>query len=81
LDLFLSKTRYVAGDELTIADFSVITSLTFAEVMDYSLKNYKNITSWQDRLKSELSYYHECHDQGNKEFREWLNSLIEKPLL
>ena len=41
LDGFLSKQKYVASDDLTIADFSVLSSITQLEAMDYKLDSYK----------------------------------------
>jgi glutathione S-transferase len=41
LDSFLSTQSYVAGDDLTVADFSILASITQLEAMDYKLVSYK----------------------------------------
>ncbi len=41
IDGFLGETSYAAGSELTIADFSILASLTQLEAMDYKLTSYR----------------------------------------
>ena len=40
LDLFLEKTPYVAGAHLSIADFSILASVTQLEGMEYKINSY-----------------------------------------
>lgn len=51
LDLALQDQKYVAGDELTIADFSVMASVTFCELGAFPLENYENISRWMELCK------------------------------
>ncbi len=41
LDGFLGTQSYIAGDFLTVADFSVLSSITQLEAMDYKLPSYR----------------------------------------
>ena len=42
LDGFLASKRYVASeDDMTIADLSILASVTQLEAMDYKLSSYK----------------------------------------
>ena len=41
LDGFLIEQSYIAGDFITIADFSILASLTQLEAMDYKVSSYK----------------------------------------
>jgi len=41
LDGFLEKQEYVAGSALTIADLSILASITQLEAMDYRLTGYR----------------------------------------
>jgi len=71
LDLFLENNRYVSGDHLTIADFSILGSVTQLEGMDYRITSYGNLYKWVERLKKELPYYEECNAGGIEAFRAW----------
>ena len=41
LDGFLAKDNYIAGSFLTIADLSILASITQLEAMDYRLTGYR----------------------------------------
>eukprot|EP00088_Acartia_fossae_P009531 TRINITY_DN14637_c0_g1_i1.p1 TRINITY_DN14637_c0_g1~~TRINITY_DN14637_c0_g1_i1.p1 ORF type:complete len:232 (+),score=16.15 TRINITY_DN14637_c0_g1_i1:88-783(+) len=71
LDLFLQETRYVAGETLTIADLSVLGSITQLESMDFRIKAYGNVFKWVERLKLELPYYEDCNLVGIEKHRAW----------
>ena len=71
LDGFLAQQQYVAGDKLTIADFSILASVTQLESMDYKLSSYKHLSAWLERLKTELPYYNEVNGPGIEMFRAW----------
>lgn len=70
--MYLDETEYVAGDQLTIADFSLLATVTHLEGLDWSYKSYENIQRWTTKLKSELPYYNECNVAGIAMFKEWV---------
>ncbi|XP_066304950.1 glutathione S-transferase 1-like [Branchiostoma lanceolatum] len=74
LDLFnkiLEGKSYVAGDCLTLADFSMMVSLTMLDFKDYDYKsNYPCVKAWNDRMRA-LPYFEET----NKGWYEMLKSL------
>ena len=43
LDGFLASQSYVAGDEMTVADFSILASITQLETMEYKIVSYRYI--------------------------------------
>lgn len=50
-ELFLSSSTYVAGDHATIADYSIIASISpYAELYDFS--RFKNVTRWFELCSS-----------------------------
>lgn len=75
LDQFLETSSYVAGDNLTIADFSILASVTHLEGLDYRIAAYKNVTKWVERLKRELPYYEKCNSAGIEAFRIWARNV------
>ena len=46
LDGFLAKDNYIAGSWLTIADISILASITQLEAMDYRLTGYRSVHTW-----------------------------------
>jgi len=74
LDLFLEKSPYVAAPHLTIADFSLLASVTQLEGMDYRITAYPNLYKWVERLKAELPYYESCNTAGIEMFKTWAKS-------
>nr|XP_042905060.1 glutathione S-transferase 1-like isoform X2 [Parasteatoda tepidariorum] len=74
LEEFLSKTPYVAGDHLTVADLSILASLTFAELKDFSYAAYPKITAWLNKMKSEVPDFKEINEIPINEFKEVLRS-------
>ncbi len=52
LDGELGKHRYVAGDELTVADVSIGSSMCIADIARLPLEPYRSIQRWREDLKS-----------------------------
>ncbi|XP_061389568.1 glutathione S-transferase 1-like [Musca vetustissima] len=67
LEAFLKENKYIAGDHLTIADFSVVTSVTslvaFAEI---DASKFPKLSAWLKTLEA-LPYYKEANEVGAKQ--------------
>lgn len=74
LEEFLSKTSYAAGDHLTLADLSIVASLSFADLADYSFSSFPKVTAYLNKLKSEIPNYKEINDVPLNQFKEFLKS-------
>jgi len=74
LEGFLTSTPYVAGDHLTLADLSIVASLTFASVKDYSYDAFPKISDWLNKMKSEIPGYEEINEVPLNMLKEYLNS-------
>nr|AFM57703.1 glutathione S-transferase D2 [Tribolium castaneum] len=57
LDGFLKNQSWVAGDNLTIADFAIITVVATAEGVGFKISNYPNVFAWYQRAKNAMSTY------------------------
>lgn len=51
LDVALHDQTFAAGDELTIADFSMISTLTMMEVGKFPVEDYPNVAKWMAMCK------------------------------
>ncbi|XP_037823317.1 glutathione S-transferase 1-like [Lucilia sericata] len=68
LEVFLKDNLYMAGDELTIADFSIVATVTSLEAfVDIDSLKYPKLSAWIKRMKS-LPYYEEANGAGVKKF-------------
>jgi glutathione S-transferase len=50
LDMHLTKQRYLVGQELTLADFSVAAMLVYAEKAEMPLGQYPRVQEWSGRI-------------------------------
>jgi glutathione S-transferase len=60
VDSPLEERRYLAGGELTLADFGLLAALDPAEVAQVDLSGYLNITRWRQDLMGR-DFYTKCH--------------------
>jgi len=70
LDQLIGSNRYVTGDQLTIADLSLLATTTYLDWGDYDLSEYANYKRWFNALKSELKYYQEVNGITKEELNE-----------
>lgn len=64
LDSFLIATKFVAGDNLTIADFSILATVSALDRFGYDYKSYVNIIRWTNDLKILLPYFKDIIPDG-----------------
>ncbi|XP_054159051.1 glutathione S-transferase 1-like [Oppia nitens] len=77
MDQMLNNQPFLAGNEITLADLSVLASLSLAEVFDYDLiGEYKNVKRWSDGLKRDLPYYDEINKEPIGMFRAHIKSKV-----
>lgn len=48
-----TKTKYVAADHLTIADFPLVTALMCLEAIKFGLDEYPLVKTWYETFKKE----------------------------
>lgn len=60
VDAQLSRSKYLASDELTLADFSLLSSLDPAEAAEIDLAPYPNLVKWRSDLMKR-DFYTKCH--------------------
>ncbi|XP_050326386.1 glutathione S-transferase 1-like [Bactrocera neohumeralis] len=71
---FLQDHPYVAGDNLTIADLSLISSISSLHAyLDSDATKYPNLVAWIKRLE-QLPYYEKANGNGAKQLIELIKS-------
>lgn len=52
LNTFLEKTEYAAGDSLTLADLTLLATVSTLEVLKLDLNQWANVAKWYAKVKS-----------------------------
>ncbi|MCR4336782.1 MAG: glutathione S-transferase family protein [Candidatus Omnitrophica bacterium] len=58
----LSRDKYLVGDVLTLADFTLLAVLDPAELAQIDLSSYQNISRWRNTLRQQ-EFYTRCHKE------------------
>lgn len=75
---FLEGHKYAAGHKLTLADLSLVATVSTIDVAGISLKNYPNIVKWYKLVQDTAPGYKEANEKGINEFRDFLAQLKAK---
>ncbi|KAJ8682265.1 hypothetical protein QAD02_018057 [Eretmocerus hayati] len=75
LDKMLESGEFVAGKNLTVADLSIVASVTTAEAFGFDLEPYKNVLEWIDRVKVSTPGYEEVNEKGIELLKEAIASF------
>ncbi|XP_063834467.1 glutathione S-transferase 1-like [Ostrinia nubilalis] len=77
-DAFLQKTKYIARDELTVADLSCVTTICSLDtIVPVDYEKYDKLYAWWDGLKKE-SWYQNKNVPGATLFSDFMNSLLRR---
>jgi len=79
LEAYLSATKYVAGDKITIADYAVAATLATIEATGHDLgKGRPKTVAYLAKLKEEIDGYQELNQDGADGFGAWAKGAIPK---
>uniref|UniRef100_A0A2M4BZN3 glutathione transferase n=1 Tax=Anopheles marajoara TaxID=58244 RepID=A0A2M4BZN3_9DIPT len=53
LNTFLDGQKYVAGEHLTVADLSILATVSTYDVAGFELAKYPNVQKWYDNIRKE----------------------------
>ncbi|XP_028170041.1 glutathione S-transferase 1-like [Ostrinia furnacalis] len=77
-DTFLEGHKYAAGNNLTVADLSLIASVSSFEASDINFLKYPNVKRWYETVKSTAPGYEEANGKGLIAFKELVNNMLKK---
>ncbi|VVC90670.1 unnamed protein product [Leptidea sinapis] len=74
LETYLQKlgARYVAGDNLTIADFQLFNSTMTLEAIDFDFSQYKKIYEWYSNFKKDNPDLWKISEDAMKEIKHFI---------
>ncbi|CAH1154994.1 unnamed protein product [Phaedon cochleariae] len=78
LDIFIGNNDYSTGNNLTLADLALVSTVSTFEVMNYDLSPYKNVSRWFAKVKATAPGYEEANGKPVLAFKERVDSFIEK---
>jgi len=80
LNDILGKTGYVAGDSMSIADFTVVASVSTMQLvaLEHDLSKYGNITKYMEKCKKEMKDYQQANQKGADEFGDYAKKTLKK---
>ncbi|XP_060802263.1 glutathione S-transferase domain-containing protein DDB_G0274223-like [Amyelois transitella] len=78
LNTFLADQTYAAGPQLTLADLSLVATVSTIDVAGISLEQYPNVVKWYDLVKSTAKNYEKANGKGVKIFKNLVDQLKAK---
>ncbi|GAB1866632.1 Glutathione S-transferase 1, isoform D [Camponotus japonicus] len=80
LNSLLEGKEFAAGDNLTIADFTISTTICMILCFDFDISPYDNVVAYYDRCKESLEKFgfEEVHAMGVKMFTEIYHANLQE---
>nr|QGZ00470.1 glutathione S-transferase delta1 [Glyphodes pyloalis] len=75
LNTMLEGKAFVAGDNMTLADISIVVTFTCLEAFEYDFSQYENVMKWFERTKKSLEPY--GYDEVDKAGAEMLATFLK----
>ncbi|KAJ8929946.1 hypothetical protein NQ314_017311 [Rhamnusium bicolor] len=77
IETFLQDNTYIAGNSLSIADFSILTTTTNSSVLiPIDEGKYPKISAWREKMRN-LSFY-DINQFGADKFRSMIEAKLKK---
>ncbi|XP_050100534.1 glutathione S-transferase 1 isoform X1 [Anopheles aquasalis] len=70
LNTFLEGQKYVAGEHLTVADLSILATVSTYDVAGFELAKYPNVQKWYDNIRKEAPGA-AINEAGIEEFKKY----------
>lgn len=69
--------RFILGDELTLADICLASTLTFPYTFGYDLGTFSHIPGYFNRLQESITKFHEINDEPCKNLKEFARNRLD----
>lgn len=76
LEIFLTGNEYVAGNTISIADFSLLASISTFDVAKFDLSSYKNVSRWYELCKKTVPGW-EINWEGIQQMSTYFDKLSQ----
>jgi len=76
LDGFLGETKFSAGNNLTLADFSIVTTLSALDAVGYNLDRFPRVAEYYGECRREMKDYDAVNSKGLRLFRDTVKATL-----
>ena len=70
------QSEYICGSDLTIADISLIASLSYADAYDFDFSPWERISRWKKMVPEKITDFSSINDEAMKGFRSYIQEKI-----
>lgn len=74
----LEGKEFAAGDHLTVADLTLVATVSTYEVMNYDFTKFKNVCRWYNKVKGTAPGYKELNEKNVLLFKQMVDSCTKK---
>ncbi|ETN63518.1 glutathione transferase, delta class [Anopheles darlingi] len=74
LNRYLTDNPYAAGPNITVADYSLVATVSSLEAVQFDLTKYPAIQAWYEGCKGAMVDYQEINESGMLQYRAYFES-------
>ena len=75
LEAQLTKNAYIAGKDISLADFTLLAIVDASDMAQVSLANYPALSKWRNALKAQ-PFYQKCYKDHAQYIQESMNAKV-----
>ncbi|CRK97501.1 CLUMA_CG010890, isoform A [Clunio marinus] len=73
---FPNNNKWIAGEDVTVADFAYVTTITGLVATGIQLDKFPRIQSWYERCKERFTNFQEVNEVGAEMFGDWVKLML-----
>ncbi|KAK9874736.1 hypothetical protein WA026_005549 [Henosepilachna vigintioctopunctata] len=77
LNTILGTSKYAAGDKLTLADLSLVASVSTADVSGFDISKYPHVEKWYANIKATAPGYEEANGKNLEAYKAMVDFLTK----
>ncbi|EEB12529.1 GSTD1-5 protein, putative [Pediculus humanus corporis] len=78
LEAFMGDSLFMAGNVMTIADYSIVATVSTIEACGFDFSKYERVSAWFERCKTEMLDYEEINQKGADLIGNMVQPYLEK---
>lgn len=74
----LQGQEFAAGDNLTVADLTLVATVSTFEAMNYDYTKFNNVSKWYAKVKATAPGYKELNEKNVMLFKQLVENCTKK---